>query len=576
MSLKMPIGYSDFRILIENRCYFSDKSLFIQKILDDAQVVLITRPRRFGKTLNMSMLQHFLAKEILGQPTQALFDGLKITQADDEYLRHQGQYPVIFLSLKDIKSNNFATAYNSLAYYLRLLYAEHRHLLSSDVLYEEEKQLFQDILNERASATHMQYALRTLSEYLFRYHGNRAVILIDEYDTPIQEAYLHGYYDEAINFFRNFLGAGLKDNPYLFKAVLTGILRVSKESLFSDLNNVRVYTLLNSEYGEFFGFTEEEVTALLQNTQLEAAAPSIKEWYNGYQAGNTTVYNPWSIINCVAEKGELKPYWVNTSSNMLVRKLITESSIRFKEQLEKLLQGQSLQRAIDENIVFKFLNSNETAVWSLLLMAGYLKVTSKELSDRGFSCKIQIPNREVSNLYRIIIEQWLANGRGIDWYVESLDYLFQGNAREFERYLQQMMLQVISVHDIAREPEAFYHGLLLGFSAGLRPEHYEILSNRESGLGRYDLAVVAKDKNKHSVIFEIKSVTVPKSKKEDEEFLETTLENSATEALQQIENLNYIAEFEKRGITKIVKMGLAFCGKHVKASYRSESRSIIS
>ncbi len=343
--MKLPIGQSNFRNIIEGGFEFVDKSLFIQDILDDTEIILITRPRRFGKTLNLSMLQHFFAKEVLGQSTQGLFDNLR---------------------------------------------------------------------------------------------------------TPIHSGYTHGYYDEMIQFIRNFLGRALKDNSYLFKAILTGILRITKESLFSDLNNVEIYSLLRKGYSSYFGFTEEEVKGLLSRSQMSDQLESIKDWYNGYQMGDTIIYNPWSIISCLKQEGTLKPYWVNTSDNTLIRDLIIRSSTYFKSQFESLLLDKPLEVVIDERMAFQYLKSNESAIWSLFLMAGYLKPVSQRETDQGLFCNLAIPNREVRNLYRQIIERWLSDGRTINWYNQFLQELLNGNVPYLQKYLNAILIQTASVRDIAK------------------------------------------------------------------------------------------------------------------------------
>lgn len=419
--MKLPIGYSDFRAIIDNKFNFVDKSLLIREVIEDsAQVILITRPRRFGKTLNLSMLHYFFAAEAYGESTKGLFANLNITE-HAEYMQHQGRYPVIFLSLKDVKDHNFETAYANLCEVMRQLYSEFPYLRESELLAEDEKAVYKSIVQKLAKPEDISASLRNLCKYLARYHGVKPWLLIDEYDTSIQSGFLHGYYDEITGFMRNFFGAGLKDNPYLHKAVITGILRISKESLFSGLNNLKVYSLLNKKYGEYFGFTETEVNHIFAEAKLDQDPKIIKEWYNGYQFGEVVVYNPWSIVNCVVEKGLIQPYWVNTSDNALIKQILVNSSESFKAQFEKLLLGQSNERLVDENVVFADLQKNENAIWSLLLMAGYLKVISYQITERGeFHCELRIPNKEIRFIYCQIIENWLSNGYGIEWYDKFL------------------------------------------------------------------------------------------------------------------------------------------------------------
>jgi hypothetical protein len=356
---------------------------------------------------------------------------------------------------------------------------------------------------------------------------------------------------------RGLFSAGLKSNPYLYRAMLTGILRVSKESLFSGLNNLKVYSVLNSKYSEHFGFTEAEVNSLFTQTNLKNDPEQIKEWYNGYKIGGTVIYNPWSIVNCIQEQGVLKPYWVNTSDNTLVKDLLIQSSTQFKHKFELLLEGKVVEQFIDENFVFTELKGNEAAVWSLLLMTGYLKAVFSKETEQGTLCQLQVPNQEIRNLYRKIIEQWLSNGKGVQWYNEFLNYLLTGNVEGFKASLGDIMMQTISVYDIAREPEAFYQGLMIGLTASLDKSDYEKKSNRESGYGRYDIAIIPRDTNKLAIILELKSVTPPKKEKN----LAPMLRQEAKEALTQIDHNKYTAELKQRGIRNVLKIGLAFSGK---------------
>jgi Predicted AAA-ATPase/PD-(D/E)XK nuclease superfamily len=561
--MKLPIGMSDFRKIIEGNYYFSDKSLLIKEILDDTEVILITRPRRFGKTLNMSMLRYFFAKEILGEAVvnPDLFKGLNIADCSIDYLQHQNKYPVVFLTFKDVKDSHYEKFYESFCKLLSVLYDEHVYLLDSSKLHEHDKVQYQAILNQTASFANVQTALQDLIRYLYRHHGVKPMVLIDEYDTPIQSGYVHGYYDKVIELFRHFLGAALKDNAFLFKAVLTGILRVSKESLFSGLNNIKVYSVLNPRYGGFFGFTESEVGQLLENTQLLAQATDIKNWYNGYQIGEYVLYNPWSILCCVDGKGLLKPYWINTSDNALIKQLFLKSRLGFKERFEDMLQDKPIRQIIDENFVFPDLDKyRERAVWNLLLLTGYLKVVKTEYTEAGALCQLAIPNREIRSLFREIIEQWLANGFGFEWYSEFIHQLLHGDIANFTQGLQEVMQQTASFHDLAKEPEAFYHGLILGLTASLHGHpQYEIRSNRESGKGRYDYAIIARDPDQLSLILEFKKAS-------DAEL------TSAESALQQIDKLDYVTELKQRGNRAIMGIGIAFSGKRFEVAHTQLSR----
>ena len=350
--MKLPIGYSDFKKIIDEKYNFVDKTLFIKEIIDEpAAVILITRPRRFGKTLNLSMLQYFFAKDVNSIPTKGLFDGLKISR-ESVYEEYQGQYPVISLSFKDVKEDNFESAYDKIYEIIVRLYNRFSYLQKSDSLSEENKFLYTRILRREANQAQLENSLDTLTECLFLHHRQQPIVLIDEYDTPIHAGYLNGFYDKIIKFFRSFFSAGLKDNTLLYKAVLTGILRVSRESLFSGVNHLDVFSVLSPRYSSYFGFTETEVTDLLIQAKMEDKLPQVKDWYNGYHIGEKTLYNPWSIINFIQKGGVFDLYWVNTSDNELIKTLLAGSSFSFKDAFEGLLLGNSLEKLIDENIVF--------------------------------------------------------------------------------------------------------------------------------------------------------------------------------------------------------------------------------
>lgn len=561
--MKLPIGYSNFREIIDNKLDFVDKSLFIRAVLDNSltKVAVITRPRRFGKTLNLSMLHHFFAAETYGRPTTGLFDHLKISQAGEAYMQQQGKYPVVFVSFKDIKDHSFDVAIQMFVVVLSEIYGQHRYLLSSPHLYEEDKVFFELMLKQQiTSPVQLAASLKNLTRYLFQHHGTAAWLLIDEYDTPIQSAYVSNYLDEMMAFMRNIFGSTLKDNPYLHRSVITGILNIAKENLFSGLNNLEVYTLLQSTYAEYFGFTENEIIDLLEQSKMMDSLPEIRKWYNGYQAGEIVLYNPWSMVNYFKNK-EFAPYWVNTSDNELIRNLIIHSKAEFKEQFVLLLQDKPIVHQLDERMIFADLKMNSKAPWSLLFAAGYLKVTSYERSSEGVMCVLKTPNLEVCGLYRQIIKTWLANGHGVEWYNAFLDNLLKGNMESFEQDLQQIMEQTVSVHDVSHDPEAFYHGFILGLTAGLYDnKNYQLLSNRESGYGRYDYMIFSQDKNKPTILLEFKRVDSHKNTEQ----LEKNLIKAAEGALEQIDQKNYLAIAKQKGCTDILKIALAFSGKRFK------------
>ncbi len=550
--MMLPIGFDNFGKVIEEKLDFIDKSLFIKDVFDDKStaVAVITRPRRFGKTLNLSMLHHFLSSRVYGRETKDLFKHLDIAE-HPSYMENQGKYPVVFVTFKDIKHASFKEAYEDLIELFVNTYEEHNYLLDSKKISDTRKYYYEKVLRGEINQAQVKNALKILTECLFKHHGVRPWLLIDEYDTPIQAGYVNGYYKGIINLMRGVFSGALKSNNYLEKAVITGILRVAKESLFSDVNNLEVYSLLRNEYAQYFGFTEEEVDNILKVSSLSGKSTEIKDWYNGYQVGQTVIYNPWSIANCVKRHGKLEPYWVNTSDNQLIKDLLKRSSLIFKRDFEFLVDGNTIEKLIDERMVFQYLNNNVDSVWSLLLMAGYLKPTSLRDTDQGIFAKLAIPNREVRNLYRQIVEQWLSNGYGIQWYNAFIESLLCGKIKEFKDHLDKVLLQIVSFHDSAKEPEAFFHGLLLGFIASLQAS-YEIKSNRESGLGRFDIMIIPKDKSKNEagVIIELKI------KNEDE-----SLAEAAKRALLQIEQKKYGEEFNQRGIKKVIQIGVGFKGK---------------
>ncbi len=444
--LSLPIGYDNFGAIIEQQCDFVDKTLFIQDVFENKeQVQLILRPRRFGKTLNLSMLHHFLSPDAFGRKTEKLFDGLHISQT--AYKQYQGKYPVIFITLKDVASDNFEETYEQFRGLFSCLYEEHIYLLSSDKLLAHHKKIFQNILEKTAEKDEITSALKDLCYYLFLYHGQWPWVLIDEYDTPIHTAYLHHYYEPMVQFMKSVFGKTLKTNAYLERSVITGILRISRESLFSDVNNLIICSMLSHHYAEYFGFTETEVTQLFDKANLPVLSQEIKNWYNGYQIGDVTIYNPWSIVNCVAENGKLGLYWVNTSGNKLIRQLIAHSESDFKQDLQKLLERKTIHIALNLHVLFADLHSQKDIIWSLLFMSGYLKCIREEIQDDlSVLYELTIPNLEILLLYRDRIKSWLGNGESASTYNLFLDNLLTGNLDELEKPLSNMLLNASICH----------------------------------------------------------------------------------------------------------------------------------
>lgn len=555
--MKLPVGVSDFREIIIEKYQFADKTLLIKEILNDgSKAIVLTRPRRFGKTLNLSMLYYFLQSNFPQE--EWLFDGLAISEDKEFCQAHQNKYPVIFVSFKSVKRESFDEAFADIKRLMAELYDQHRYLLEGDFLPDDQKTTFMAILNKTAEKGDIEAALKQLAKHLHRKFNKNPIILIDEYDTPIQEAYLKGYYADMVSSMRVIMGEALKDNTLMYKGVITGITRISQESLFSGVNNLKVYSLLNEKYGQYFGLTEEEVIKLIKETNQEIPLDKIKEWYNGYQVGRYILYNPWSIINCLLERGELKAYWLNTSNKELIEKLLRESKSVIKEQFEELLQGNVIEQPISENLVFPEITKREEALWSLLLYAGYLKVLSSELRDYTLMAKLAVPNKEVSFVYAQIVSGWFSDTVSLESYSRFVRSLSSGNLEEFKAYLSSYIMQSGSYFDFnSNTPEQIFHMFILGLVLGLR-DNYIIESNRESGLGRFDVAFIPKDKQFNGILLEFKvSETIE------------ALPAKAKEALEQIKLRGYFETFKQHGIESVLAIGLAFCGKHVELSHET-------
>lgn len=553
---RLPVGISDFREIIEGRYLFADKTNFIKEIMQDgAKVILITRPRRFGKTLNLSMLSYFL--QINPEQDQNLFKNLAISQDDKFCSEHQQKYPVIFISFKDIKEASYEKAYRAIIELMGDLYGEHRYLLEGDCLQNDEKDIFTSLLSQKALEQHVISALQKLSAYLTKKFNKPPVILIDEYDTPIQEAYLNGYYDDMIKLMRSIFGRVLKDNKKISKAVLTGITRVAQAGLFSGVNNFAVYTLLREKYGQYFGFTESEVAQLIKATGLQIALDSVRAWYNGYKIGEHVVYNPWSIITCLDNNGKLEAYWVNTSSNDLVRKFIEKANGSIQDQFENLLQGKTVEKQLMENLVFPELDTKAEAIWSLLLYAGYLNVLSTHAKGFRLMAQVSVPNREVMHVYDEIVTNWFRKGADFSTYDKFIGSLISGRTDDFKEGLSKYLMEAGSYFDFNKNtPEKVFHSFMLGLVVGLK-ENYTIQSNQESGLGRFDVIFIPRtDKAKAGILLEFKVSDDAK-----------LLPEKSQEALQQIKDQKYITLFKAQRIASVLAIGLAFCGKQVELAH---------
>jgi len=554
---KLPVGLSDFKRVIEDDYYYVDKSLLVKELIDQgAQALLLPRPRRFGKTLNLSMLRYFFEKR--AEDTSALFRHLKIWQAGEAYTRRQGKYPVIFMTFKDAKASNWRECLQYLQEVIRKEYKRHDYLLGENLLKEDEKEQFARIINLEAEAAEYAGSLGQLSEHLARHHQQKVILLIDEYDTPIQTGYVNGYYAEVIGFMRNFLSGGLKDNVHLEKGVLTGIMRVAKESIFSGLNNLAVFTLLRPEFSTAFGLMESEVEQALIDFNLADHQDKIKTWYNGYVFGDRIVYNPWSIVNYLnsADK-EFRPYWVNTSDNAVIEQLLTRGGAELKAELESLVRGESIEKPIKEDLVFKELETKEDLLWSFLLFSGYLKQQSQRAGDfdpAELWCRLVVPNMEVRSLYVSIVQNWFSRRMENRKIETMLQALIAGDTETFEELFSELVSKTFSFWDTGgQDAEKVYQAFAIGLLIWLSPR-YEVKSNRESGFGRYDVMLIPKDNRVAGIIIEFKKINARRGE---------TKESSVAKAFQQIEDKNYVAELHARGIQKIRKMAVVFEGKQV-------------
>ena len=560
MAKVISIGNQSFESIREKDNFYIDKTNFIREWWDnDDTVTLITRPRRFGKTLNMSMLECFFSNKYKDRGD--LFEGLEIWN-DEKYRKLQGTYPVIFLSFAKIKQNTYEGAVKQIKNELINLYNAFDYIVKSDLYNENEKLQYKSIRVGMDDET-AQDALNNLSNYLSRYYGKKVIILLDEYDTPMQEAYVNGYWEELVAFTRSLFNSTFKTNPYLERAIMTGITRVSKESIFSDLNNLKVITVTSDEYSKCFGFTEDEVFAALDEQGLSSEKEKVKLWYDGFTFGDEKdVYNPWSIINFLDEK-KYKTYWADSSSNGLVNELIRTGSAEIKKTMETLIAGGTVEKNIDEQIVFEQLKTNKDAVWSLLLASGYLRVetfrTEGRLNKKIYSLKLT--NYEVEQMFGTMIERWFG-GADVP-YNEFINAMLNGDIESMNEYMNRVTRGVISYFDTGKtpsdeEPERFYHGLVLGLMVE-QVDNYILNSNRESGYGRYDIMLEPIDKTNEKypgIVIEFKVINPRK---------ENTLEETVAAALKQIEEKNYDAELIKRGVKEenIHHYGFAFRGKEV-------------
>ena len=557
---KIAIGKQSFEDIRKKDCFYIDKTNFIKDWWESADdVTLITRPRRFGKTLNMDMLKCFFSNQYEGR--KELFEGLGIWK-DEEYRKLQGTYPVIFLSFAGIKQTEYSKAVTMIKNEITDIYNKYDYIMKSDLYNNNEKIQFKSVWPDMSDEI-AQKAINDLSNYLSRYYGKKVIIILDEYDTPMQEAYVNGYWDELVAFTRSLFNLTFKTNPYLERGIMTGITRVSKESIFSDLNNLVVITTTSNQYNTAFGFTEEEVFTALDEQGISDEKEKVKEWYDGFTFGDKKdIYNPWSIINYLKFK-KYETYWADSSSNRLVNELIRTGSAEIKNTMETLMAGGTVEKNIDEQIVFEQLKTNKDAVWSLLLASGYLRIeefrTEGRLNKKIYSLKLT--NYEVEQMFGTMIERWFG-GADVP-YNEFINAMLSGDIESMNEYMNRVTRGVISYFDTGKtpsdeEPERFYHGLVLGLMVD-QVDNYILSSNRESGFGRYDIMLEPIDKNNEKLPGIVIEFKVFNQKKED------TLEETVKNALRQIKEKDYDAELIKRGVKEenIYHYGFAFKGKEV-------------
>lgn len=551
----LAIGIENYKEIIEKNYYYIDKSYMIKDLIEEqGKVNLFTRPRRFGKTLALSMIRTFFEKEydISGNimDNTCYFSKMKIGQEKELCEKYQGQYPVITLSLKSAKQPTFELAYQMIAEQIASEFKRHRYLLKSDILLDDEKERYQALMTQKGSQAEMTTALKFLSDCLNLYHKQKVIVLIDEYDVPLENAYFRGFYENMTDFIRSLFESVLKSNDSLEFAVITGCLRVSKESIFTGLNNLEIISILNENYAKYFGFTQEEVEEMLSYYGILEKKEELKKWYDGYLFGNVEVYNPWSVVNYIktAVTNQIafpKPYWSNTSSNSIVKELIETADSGVRKEIEELIAGKELKKPVHEDITYADIKESQDNLWNFLFFTGYLKMTGQSLEGNTIYLKLAIPNEEVRYIYQNTIQEWFkksVRSKDLNGLYEAI---LNGNQEKFEELIKQNLRETISYYD---KKEDFYHGFLLGLLSSLKD--YEILSNRESGNGRPDILLKPYDEKQPAVILELKYA---------EKF--TQMEEKCKEALDQIDEKGYEDGLINEGYKKILKYGMCFCQK---------------
>lgn len=553
----LPIGVSDYQDACKNY-YYVDKTLLIKEFLDERpKVSLFTRPRRFGKTLNMDMLRTFFEKTT--EDTSVYFRDKKIWSCGDSYRAHQGKYPVVFLSFKDVKYTSWEETYQTLQKLIAQEFRRHDELASSSSLSDYEKEEYSRLATEAADEVDYQMSLRTLTLLLHKHHGVAPIVIIDEYDTPIQQGHVNGFYDTVIGFMRNLFSGGLKDNPNLSYGFLTGILRVAKESIFSGLNNLKINSILDERYSEYFGFTAEEVREMAEYYGASEKYQEICDWYDGYRFGNTDIFNPWSVIGYFNNNCRPKAFWQATGSNDIIREVLASATPDIMERLETLMKGESFVTHIDTGVIYPQIQNDPSSVYSFLLVAGYLKAVSCDQAyGEDYMCKVALPNKEISFVYSKEVLSQLEHIIPRSLAIEIQEAIYKVDIPALQRALEKYLMQTISFYD--SNAEGFYHGMVLGFCAALN-NNYRITSNREAGEGRYDVQLLPLDKHLPGILIELKA---------GKDLSEAQLEDLSKVALQQINDRAYSVELQAMKISSVVKMGLAFSGKRARISWEQQ------
>lgn len=555
MKKKIPVGHEDIKRLIDGNFYYIDKTMLIKELLDsEGQISLFTRPRRFGKTLNFSMIRRFFGDErdAQGRPidNRYIFDGLQIASCGEAYMSKQGRYPVIKMSLKSAKQPNFQMAMRVLAEDIELEFSRHRYIASGDILESAVKEKFLRICDGKGDAADYATALRFLSRCLETYHGQKCVILIDEYDVPLEHAYFAGFYDEMIGFIRSLFESALKTNDSLEFGVITGCLRISRESIFTGLNNLEIYSIQRQDFSDCFGFTEDEMEKMTSYYGLEEKLNEIKDWYDGYRFGSHEIYNPWSITNylkvALTDRDAFpKPYWSNTSSNSIIRELVETADRGTRGEIEQMIEGGTIEKPVYEDITYEDIHESRNNLWSFLYFTGYLKKVSERFDGQDIYLAMAIPNGEVRSIYKNSILQWFDNKIRESDMAPLMTAMEEGNCKAFAEFLSMQLLDTISIFDYA---ENYYHGFLAGLLKAA--DKYQVLSNRESGTGRPDLLVKTESVRGRAFILELKIT---------KDFYQ--MEKCCDEALTQIRQKNYEAELRREGYGRIDKYGICFYRK---------------